>query len=431
MASINQIKCPNCGHEFDPDIVMSAQIEEHLRKEFAQKQVEKEQEYKKRDEELAATKAAVEKQLQQQRADLELQKAEADAILKKRMDEERERIIQQERKTLQEKQGAYLKQIEDEKRALLEEKLKREADSKDKELELLKLKDEVTNQRKAIELEFYQKMQTEKGALEENIRKAEQERVNFILAEKEKQLEDQKRLIAEMQRKADQGSMQMQGEVMELALEDLLREAFPFDLIAEVGKGIRGADVIQTVRNKYSHECGKIIYETKRTKNFEYGWIEKLKHDMVAQRADIAILVTEAYPKELDRFGIIEGVWVCKFADIKPLVMLVRDSIEKIYAANAAQENKGDKMVVLYNYLTGNEFKHQIEAIVEGFKALEDGLNSEKKAMQRIWKEREKQLEKVLNNTIDFYGSVRGIAGSSVPEIKMLELGNDDKLLEE
>lgn len=234
-----------------------------------------------------------------------------------------------------------------------------------------------------------------------------------------------------MQRKADQGSMQMQGEVMELALEDLLREAFPFDLIAEVGKGIRGADVIQTVRNKYSHECGKIIYETKRTKNFEYGWIEKLKHDMVAQRADIAILVTEAYPKELDRFGIIEGVWVCKFADIKPLVMLVRDSIEKIYAANAAQENKGDKMVVLYNYLTGNEFKHQLEAIVEGFKALEDGLNSEKKAMQRIWKEREKQLEKVLNNTIDFYGSVRGIAGSSVPEIKMLELGNDDKLLDE
>lgn len=175
MASINQIKCPNCGHEFDPDIVMSAQIEEHLRKEFAQKQVEKEQEYKKRDEELAATKAAVEKQLQQQKADLELQKAEADAILKKRMDEERERIIQQERKTLQEKQGAYLKQIEDEKRALLEEKLKREADSKDKELELLKLKDEVTNQRKAIELEFYQKMQTEKGTLEENIRKAEQE----------------------------------------------------------------------------------------------------------------------------------------------------------------------------------------------------------------------------------------------------------------
>jgi hypothetical protein len=369
--------------------------------------------------------------LQQQKADLELQKAEADAIIKKRMDEERERIIQQERKTLQEKQGAYLKQIEDEKRALLEEKLKREADSKDKELELLKLKDEVTNQRKSIELEFYQKLQTEKGTLEENIRKTEQERVNFILAEKEKQLEDQKRLIAEMQRKADQGSMQMQGEVMELALEDLLREAFPFDLIAEVGKGIRGADVIQTVRNKYSHECGKIIYETKRTKNFEYGWIEKLKHDMVAQRADIAILVTEAYPKELDRFGIIEGVWVCKFADIKPLVMLVRDSIEKIYAANAAQENKGDKMVVLYNYLTGNEFKHQLEAIVEGFKALEDGLNSEKKAMQRIWKEREKQLEKVLNNTIDFYGSVKGIAGSSVPEIKMLELGNDDKLLED
>ncbi|UPT65758.1 MAG: DUF2130 domain-containing protein [Sphingobacteriales bacterium JAD_PAG50586_3] len=210
-----------------------------------------------------------------------------------------------------------------------------------------------------------------------------------------------------------------------------MKEAFPFDIIEEVGKGVRGADVIQTVRNKYSHECGKIIYETKRTKNFEHGWIEKLKHDMVGQKANVAVLVTEAYPKELDRFGIIDGVWVCKFADIKPLVMLLRDTMERIYAANSAQENKGDKMVLLYNYLTGTEFKHQIEAIVEGFKAMEDGLNSEKKAMQRIWKEREKQLEKVLTNTIDFYGSVRGIAGSSVPEIKMLELGNDDKLLEE
>jgi hypothetical protein len=431
MEPTNKIKCPNCGHEFNPDVALSAQIEEHLRKEYAQKQVEKEQEFKKREEDRRQEFENKEKQIQEQKAELERQKASADATIKKKLEEERERIIQEERKTLQEKQGAYLKQVEDEKKVLFEEKLKREAETREKDMELIKLKDAVANQRQAIELELMQKMQAEKVQLEESIRKVEQERNAMIIAEKEKQLEDQKKLIAEMQRKSEQGSMQMQGEVLELALENMLREAFPFDIIDEVGKGVRGADVIQTVRNKYSHECGKIIYETKRTKNFEHSWIEKLKHDMVGQKANVAVLVTEAYPKELDRFGIIDGVWVCKFVDIKPLVMLLRDTMEKIHAASSAQENKGDKMVLLYSYLTGNEFRHQIEAIVEGFKAMEDGLSSEKKAMQRIWKEREKQLEKVLTNTIDFYGSVRGIAGSSVPEIKMLELGNDDKLLEE
>jgi hypothetical protein len=417
---INNIKCPNCQYEFDPGEALTKHAEDHLRQEFEQKQALKDAEYKKKEQELAANQAVLEQQKQDFNRQLQEQMAKA-----------RENITLEVRKDLQEKQGAYLKLMEEEKKVLFEEKLKREAEAREKEMELIKLKDAVANQRQAIELELMQKFQADKGQLEENIRKSEQERVNMMLAEKEKQLDDQKKLIAEMQRKAEQGSMQMQGEVLELALEDLLKEAFPFDVIEEVGKGVRGADVIQTVRNKYSHECGKIIYETKRTKNFEHGWIEKLKHDMVGQKASVAVLVTEAYPKELDRFGIIDGVWICKFADIKPLVMLLRDTMEKIYTANSAQENKGEKMQLLYSYLTGNEFRLQIEAIVEGFKAMEDGLSSEKKAMQRIWKEREKQLEKVLTNTIDFYGSVRGIAGSSVPEIKMLELGNDDKLLEE
>ncbi|UPT65759.1 MAG: DUF2130 domain-containing protein [Sphingobacteriales bacterium JAD_PAG50586_3] len=217
MEPTNKIKCPNCNYEFDPDVALSAQIEEHLRKEYAQKQVEKEQEYKKRDEELNAFKASIEKQIQEQKADLERQKAAADATLKKRLDEERERIILEERKSLQEKQGAYLKQVEDEKKALFEEKLKREAETREKDMELIKLKDAVANQRQAIELELMQKMQVEKVQLEENIRKVEQERNAMIIAEKEKQLEDQKKLIAEMQRKSEQGSMQMQGEVLELA----------------------------------------------------------------------------------------------------------------------------------------------------------------------------------------------------------------------
>jgi len=412
---INNIECPNCGYLFNPGEAISKQVENHLRHEYAQKQVEADRLLKIREE------------------DLEQQKLNLSKTLKEELEKERERIIIEERKALQDKQGAYLKQMEDEKKTLLEEKLKREAESRDKEMEMIKLKDKVVNQRKEIELELLQKKQIELNILEQEIRKREEERNRMLLAERDKKLEDQKRLIEEMQRKAEQGSMQMQGEVLELALEAILKEAFPFDVIEEVGKGVRGADVIHTVRNRQMVDCGRIIYETKRTKNFEQGWIEKLKHDMLGQKADIAVIVTEALPKGIDRFGNVDGIWVCTFKDVRPLVLLLRDSLEKINAATAAQENKGDKMVMLYDYLTGNEFRLKIEAIVEGFTTMRQSIVRERMAMEKLWKEREKQLDKVLLNTTAFYGSVKGIAGSSVPEIKLLELDTteDDNLLEQ
>lgn len=423
----NQIQCPNCGETFDPGEALTKHAEEHVRKEFQQREAERVREYEAR-----------EKLIEAQKLELERQKQDIDKELQNKLVEARKSITTEVREDLLKKQGDFLKQVEEdkkraeeEKKALLEEKLKREAEARDKEMEMIKLKDEVLNQRKAIELEFMQKMQAEKGVLEENIRKSEQERVQMLLAERDKKLEDQKKLIEEMQRKAEQGSMQMQGEVLELELENLLREAFPFDTIVEVGKGVRGADVIQTVHNRLMQVCGKIIFETKRTKNFEQGWIEKLKHDMLNQQADVAVLVSEALPKDIDRFGLVDGVWVCTFKDVRPLVLLLRDSLEKVNAATAAQENKGDKMVMLYDYLTGNEFRLKIEAIVEGFTTMRQSIIRERMAMEKLWKEREKQLDKVLLNTTAFYGAVKGIAGSSVPDIKLLELDSEpDNLLE-
>ncbi len=224
-----------------------------------------------------------------------------------------------------------------------------------------------------------------------------------------------------MQRKAEQGSMQLQGEVLELALEELLKNTFPFDEIEEVGKGVKGADCIQHVRNALAQPCGKIIYESKRTKAFTNEWIDKLKSDMRATQADIAVIVTEVLPKDMDHFGMKDGVWICRFVDLKALAFLLRDSLIKIHSALATQDNKGDKMQLLYNYLTGNEFKQQIEAIVEGFVFLRESLIKEKLQMEKIWKEREKQLDKVLLNTTHFYGSVKGIAGNAVGDIKLLE----------
>jgi len=234
-----------------------------------------------------------------------------------------------------------------------------------------------------------------------------------------------------MKKKAEQGSMQLQGEVQELILEELLRATFAFDLIEEVGKGIRGADVIHTVRNNIGKECGKIIYESKRTKTFSDTWIDKLKNDLRGQRADIALIVTESMPKDMSCFGIRDGIWICSFSEVKGVAMLLRDSLIKIHDIRSAEENKGDKKEMLYNYLTGNEFRQNMEAIVEGFTAMQEGLNKEKMVTQKLWKQREKEIEKVLQNTVEMYGSIRGIGGKAIPEIKLLDTPMDFLLEEE
>jgi hypothetical protein len=303
----------------------------------------------------------------------------------------------------------------------LTDKAQKLKESQGKELELLRKHKEIQEREENLKLELEKQMLEKQKEIEDRAKKMEGERFELKIKELEKKLEDQKELAETMRRKAEQGSMQLQGEVQELALEELLKSSFPFDEIEEVGKGVKGADCIQHVRNSSAQFCGKIIYESKRTKAFTNEWIDKLKSDMRATQADLAVIVTEVLPKDMEHFGMKDGVWVCRFSDIKAVAFLLRDSLIKINTALVSQENKGDKMQLLYNYLTGNEFKQQIEAIVEGFVALKDGITREKIQMEKIWKEREKQLEKVLLNTTHFYGSVKGIAGNAVGDIKLLE----------
>ena len=250
------------------------------------------------------------------------------------------------------------------------------------------------------------------------------------LKEMQLQLDEQKKLAEEMKRRADQGSMQRQGEVQELLLEEILKENFPFDMIDEVGKGVEGADCIQIVRNSAGKECGKIIYESKRTKAWSNAWVDKLKADKRNRGADVAILVTQIFPKDMERFGEKEGIWICNFTEVNSVAYLLRNGIINIHAMQISQENKGDKMQMLYDFLTGNEFRGQMEAIVEGFMSIKNGIGRERIQMEKIWKEREKQLEKVLINTSGMYGSVKGIAGASVADIPLLDGTDDSDLLE-
>ena len=309
-------------------------------------------------------------------------------------------------------------------------------DARAKQLEYLKKEQELKNKEQEMDIQIQKTLLAEREKIAEEMRKLEEQKTTaremeyqLKMKEMEKQLEDQKKLVDQMKRKAEQGSMQMQGEVQELLLEDLLRNSFPFDQVTEVGKGAKGADCIQTVRNQFGQECGKIIYESKRTQHFSGEWIEKLKADMRATGADIAVIVTQTMPKDMEQFGEKDGVWIRSFAEVNALAHILRDSIIKIYQAAKSQENRGDKMHLLYNYLTGNEFAGQWKAIREGFLSMKLSIQKERDAMEKIWKSREKHLEKVLLNAAHIRGSIEGIAGQDSIDLNLLEDEDKDNLL--
>jgi hypothetical protein len=418
MSNQSTVKCPNCKTEFQLGDAISAEIEGKIKARYVER-------FNKDQKELVEKEKQIELQLEQ----VKKQQEDQDKIIFEKVKLQRA-ILEQE--AIKKAASEMHLQIEMMNKELLE-KDKKLKDSQVKELEFLLKEKELKNKEEEFEITLQKKLQAERELFAEQIKKQELEKNSIRekdhqmqMMELKKQLEDQKKLTEEMVRKQGQGSMQMQGEIHELVLEELLKSTFPFDTIDEVGKGVKGADAIHNVKNPLGQLCGKIIYESKNTKAFGGDWIDKLKHDMRATQADIAVIVTETMPKDMERFGMKDGVWICSFTEIKSLAFVLRDSLIKIYAAQASQENRGDKMNLLYSYLTGTEFRQQIEAIVEGFSELQYGIQKEKNSMQKIWKEREKQLEKVLLNTTNFYGSVKGIAGNAIGDIKLLDLGGSD-----
>jgi len=320
---------------------------------------------------------------------------------------------EQKIKAMQQNESAMSKQVKD---------------FQEKELEFLKQVQVIQAKEAELELELQRKLVKERESLKAQIQKEETERgslkdqeYQLKVKELEKQLDDQRKLAEEMKRKAEQGSMQMQGEVQELLLEELLKSSFPFDEIVEVGKGVRGADCIQVVRNNLGQEAGKIIYESKRTTAFAQEWIEKLKADMRSQGADIAIIVTQSFPKDMERFGEKEGVYICSYQEVKSVALLLITALLKLFDAKKNQLNKGDKMSFLYDYLTSNEFNEQWKAIGEGFRQMRQSIQKERDAMEKLWKSREKQLEKVLLNAMHIKGSIEGIAGADSINMNLLE----------
>lgn len=406
MSNNSTIQCPNCKHEFPIENALSQKIEDDIRGKYLKRYNEDKQK-------LESEKAQLAKESEQ----LKLMAENQDKLLEDKLRLAKSQLQQEAIKKAASDMQVQMEMLNKE----LTEKSQRLKESQVKELELMQKEKQIKEREESMKLDMEKQMLERQKEIEDRVKKMESERTDLKIKELEKKLSDQVELAETMRRKAEQGSMQLQGEVMELALEELLRSAFPFDTIEEVAKGTKGADCVQIVRNNLAQPCGKIIYESKRTKAFTNEWIEKLKMDMRAQQADIAVIVTEVLPKEMDSFGFKDGVWICRFSEVKALSFLLRDSLVKISTALTSQENKGDKMHLLYDYLTGTEFRQNIEAVMEGFVSLKDSITREKIQMEKIWKEREKQLDKVLLNTTQFYGSIKGIAGNAISDIKLLE----------
>ncbi|WP_316833123.1 DUF2130 domain-containing protein [Pedobacter aquatilis] len=411
-----EIKCPNCAHVFPMEEAMAEDYKKELREQMNAFKKKNEQEFQQK---LATLET--EKQQQQKAFDLKL------AAEKNKLKDDLEGNL---RKSISADFENKLRLLDDNNKEN-EEKLKQ---ARQKELEYMQMANEFKRKQEELDLEIQRRLTEEREKLAIDIRNIENQRLQqaeldfkLKLAEKDKQLEDQKKLAEEMKRKAEQGSMQLQGEVQELILEELLRSNFPFDLIEEVGKGVRGADCVQLVRNQFGQECGKIIYESKRTKDFGGDWIEKLKKDMRSMGVDVAVIVSQCYPKGMTSFGQRDGVWICSFEEVNAVAYVLRDGILRLASAMKSQENRGDKMHMLYDYLTGAEFSEQWKAIREGFMSMKLSIQRERDAMERLWKAREKQLEKVLLNATHIRGSIEGIAGSDSIQLSLTE--DDDETL--
>ena len=411
----NKIECPNCGHKIDVNDILYHQVDGELKKKYSAELAREKDKYQDKLDSLNEERKKLEGEKKRQ------DEAVADAI-KAGLKEEEKRLQAEIRARMEEEQSERIRSLQEE----LDQKSGQLKDFNKAKSEIERLKREKDELKGSIEAESEKKLSEMIGVEKERIRKNEEQKSQLRLSEKEKIIEQLSERLKEAQRKAEQGSSQLQGEVQELAIEEWLSVNFPLDTIEEIKKGARGADCLQIVNTRTRQNCGTIYYESKRTKGFQPGWIEKFKNDIREKGADIGVLVTESMPGDMERMGLKDGIWVCTFEEFRSLCVVLRDSVIKLSNVVVTQENKGDKMGMIYDYLTGNEFRLQVEAIVEGFTQMQTDLESEKRAINSIWKKREKQIEKVLLNTNYMYSSVKGIAGNAIQSVPLLEFPAGD-----
>ena len=435
------IICPKCGANIELNEAFTHQVEEKLREEFDKKlaaekvklegRLKKEAEDKlslelkdlktQIDEKEKKLQAADKNELEWRKRQREMEDREKNLNLEvqRKLDEEKEKI----KKEAQDKLSLDLKDL----KSQLAEKDKRLKEAEDNELELRKRQKALEDREKSLELEKQRTLDQERKKIWEDASKKVLEEHQLKDADKDKKIAEMLRQVEELKRKAEQGSQQAQGETLEIELENLLIANFRTDEIKPVPKGIKGADVIQGVITTLGNFCGTILWETKRTKTWSDSWVQKLKDNQREVKANIAAIVTIALPKEVKTIGNIEGVWVTDFNSAIGLAMALRQGLIEVARTKASQVGKTEKMEAVYSYLSGQEFRQRVEGIAEAFITMKTDLDSEKRAMEKIWAKREQQLIRAVKNTVGLHGDLQGIIGGALLPIPRLQLPSGEK----
>ncbi|PTQ78694.1 hypothetical protein C8R26_1019 [Nitrosomonas oligotropha] len=408
------IHCPNCATEIKLTESLAAPLIQATRQEYESKLAQKEADVSKREAALKAQQRSLEdaqKTIDEQVAS----KLNAERALIATEEGKKARLAMANDLETKSKELVELQEILQQRNNKLEEAQKAQVD-------LIRKQRELDDAMRELDLTVEKRLQESIALVRQKAKQEAEDGLRLKVSEKEEQIASMQRQIEELKRRADQGSQQLQGEVLELELETTLRLKFPLDSIEPVAKGEFGGDVLQRVMGPFGQWCGSILWESKRTKNWSDGWLVKLRGDQRTAKAEIAVLVSSTLPKEIETFGQIDGVWITEPRLALPLVIALRQSLIEIASTRQIQEGQETKMELVYQYLTGPRFKHRIEAIVEKFSDMQADLDRERKAMTRLWAKREMQIQGVIESTVGMYGDLQGIAGRALPAIEGLEL---------
>jgi hypothetical protein len=411
------ITCPNCKTEIKLTESLAAPLIEATRQQFEQQLAEKDREVAVREQGLRDR----EKQLADARRSLDTQVADQVA---EQLQAERARVVAEETKKARLASAAELdaKARElGELNEVLKARDEKLAEAQNAQAELIRKQRELDDARRELELTVEKRVQDGLTEVRAHAKKEAEDEQKLKVMEKEHTIVAMQKQIEDLKRRAEQGSQQLQGEVQELELENLLRARFPFDTIEPVPKGEFGGDALQRMTSASGQTCGTILWEFKRTKNWSDGWLTKLREDQRTAKAEVAVLVSQALPKGVESFDVIDGVWVTSPRAALPVATVLRHSLQQVSMARAVSEGQQTKTEMVYQYLTGPRFRHRVEAIVEAFSSMQEDLDRERKVIMKQWAKREEQIERVMGATVGMYGDLQGIAGKSLQEIEGLD----------
>ena len=407
------VVCPQCKTEIKLTESLAAPLLESIRRDYEQRLSQKDADVAKR-----------EKLLNERAEFLEKVKLNLDQQVEQKLALERGRIVGEEAKKAKLALGNDLDQKVKEINTL-QEVLKQNnaklAEAQKAQAELLRKQRELDDAKRELDLTIEKRVQADLGAEREKAKKEAEEELKLKVMEKDQTITAMQKQIEDLKRRAEQGSQQLQGEVQELELEALLTAKFPLDTIEPVPKGEFGGDVLQRVVGPLNQICGTILWESKRTKNWSDGWLPKLREDQRAAKAEIAVIISQALPKEIESFGFTGEVWVADPKFALPVALALRQTLIEVASARQASEGQQTKMEMVYGYLTGPRFRQRVQAIVEAFSSMKKDLDVEKKAITRQWAKREEQIDRVMQATVGMYGDLQGIAGKTLQEIEGLE----------